>query len=126
MTTGIVTLYAGEAADENVRLYPLPFPVTPYASPIVIIRMLELMPDLRGACAISGVTRLGSGTVCGGCRVDLYLAGTKLLVGTTISDEATGVYSFPGLTNAKQFYAVAYKDGVPDLAGTTLNELVAA
>lgn len=74
---------------------------------------------------LSGITRDSTGAVLPNCVVDAYETTTDLPRGATVSD-AFGVYQihvagFEG----EQFYARAYLAGAPDVAGTTVNTLVA-
>jgi hypothetical protein len=72
---------------------------------------------------ISGVTMDSAGNPLAGVTVDLFQTGGDRITLTTISD-AAGNYRFdnPG---SGPFYIVAYKPGSPDVAGTTVNTLVA-
>ena len=74
---------------------------------------------------IYGVTKDSAGAVLGNCVVDLFRTATDVLVESTVSD-GSGNYSFLTATPAAQHYVVAYKAGAPDVAGTTVNTLVAA
>lgn len=72
--------------------------------------------------AIAGVTKDSTGAVLGNCSVDLFKTDDDTKIASTSSD-ANGIYSIP----ASQYitcYAVAYKAGAPDVAGTTVNTLV--
>ena len=73
---------------------------------------------------ITGVTRDSTGTPVGNCSLDLYLTGADMIAQQGLSD-ASGNFTFnnPG---SGPFYIVAYKVGAPDLAGTTVNTLIAA
>ena len=71
---------------------------------------------------IAGVTKDSSGAALGGCTVNLFLTSTNQIVATVISD-ADGNYSF-SVASSNPYYAVSYKAGSPDVAGTTLNTLV--
>ena len=74
--------------------------------------------------SISGVTKDSAGAAIGTCVVDLFVTGSDQLLYATTSD-ASGNFRFnnPG---TGPFYLVAYKVGSPDVAGTTVNTLVAA
>lgn len=75
---------------------------------------------------ISGVTRDSGGSVLGNCVVEVFESATYLLRGATISD-ATGNYAIEIVGDRSlTFFAVAYKAGSPDLAGTTINTLLAS
>jgi hypothetical protein len=115
-----------EATPNNVRIWDALSPIVTEDRSLVMIRVLPPFPSLAGGYSISGITKTGAGVPIGGCTVDLYLTDGKILVGSTTSNPATGAYSFPGLINHLAFYVVARKEGAPDLAGTTINDLVAA
>lgn len=70
---------------------------------------------------IEGYTKDSTCAALGGCVVKLFLTSDDSLVGSTTSD-GSGFYQFsnPG---SGPFYAVAYKAGSPDVAGTTVNTL---
>lgn len=72
---------------------------------------------------IAGQTRDSTGAPLGSCVVILLLTGGDVAVAKAVSD-ASGNYRFdnPG---SGPFYIVAYKPGSPDVAGTTVNTLVA-
>lgn len=78
----------------------------------------------RGAFAISGVTRDSTGVALGNCEVDLFHSASDVLVLRGVSDGA-GNYSFVIGNNSDFYYVRAYKAGAPDLAGTTINALMA-
>jgi hypothetical protein len=76
------------------------------------------------AYKISGTTRDSVGAALGNCIVDLYYTDTGERAARVESD-ASGAFTFlvgPNLA----CYVVAYKAGAPDVAGTTVNTLVAA
>lgn len=71
---------------------------------------------------ITGVTKDSAGAALGNCVVDLFRTEDDSCAGRVQSD-ASGNYKIeatPQLTH----YAVAYKAGSPDVAGTTVNTLV--
>lgn len=72
---------------------------------------------------ISGVTRDASGAPLGSCTVQLFRTPSDVLAQEQISD-ASGNYLFenPG---SGPFYIVAYKQDAPDVAGTSVNTLLA-
>ena len=72
---------------------------------------------------ISGVTRDSSGAALGACVVQLFRTPSDALVSEIVSD-AQGNYVFnnPG---SGPFYIVAYKHGGTEVAGTTLDTIVA-
>lgn len=74
---------------------------------------------------ITGITKDSGGVALVECTVNVYAVGSpNYWVGSAISD-GTGVYAItvnePGA--GVQFFAVAYKAGSPDVAGTTVNTL---
>lgn len=73
------------------------------------------------AWTISGVTRDSTGAALASCNVDLFNTATDIRMDATTSD-GSGAYSF-GANWYDQYYAVAYKTGSPDVAGTTVNTL---
>src|SRR5215217_4175737 len=76
---------------------------------------------------ISGITRDSAGAILGGCTVDLYEAATSLRRGSTISDLVTGYWEVEVAGDRSlTFFARAYLAGSPDVAGTTVNTLLAA
>ena len=82
-------------------------------------------PSGKVVLHILGVTKDSTSTPLGGVTVSLFLTSTNALLGTTISD-GSGNYDFPLFTPVGPFYVVAYKAGSPDVAGTTVNTLVAS
>lgn len=72
---------------------------------------------------ISGVTRDSTGALLGSATVDLFDTATDTIRGTTISD-ANGNYLLDAQIDST-YYLVAYKTGAPDVAGTSVNTLVA-
>jgi len=80
------------------------------------------MPQLR-AFTISGVTRDSAGAVLVSCVVELFRTEDDVEVDSTVSDGVTGAYVFNVVGLGQQYYAVAYKTGVPDVAGTTVQTI---
>lgn len=72
---------------------------------------------------LSGVTKDSTGTILGSCKVELYYTATDLPISAQISDPTTGAFSFL-IGPSNTYYLVAYKQGSPDVAGTTVNTLV--
>ena len=87
-------------------------------------------PKSNKAFLIAGTTKNSAGVALGGCTVDLFTtqgggaSADDALYATTVSDATTGAYAFSVPSNGWTFYAVAYKAGAPDVAGTTVNTLV--
>lgn len=80
-------------------------------------------PGVVANTVVSGITRDSSGTPIGPCVVHLFSAGNDMPVQQKSTD-ASGNFTFeqPG---SGPFYIVAYKTGSPDIAGTTVNTLIA-
>lgn len=72
---------------------------------------------------LSGVTKDSAGAVLGSCVVELFNTQADRSIAKTTSDPTTGAYSFQILVGGP-FYVVAYKAGLPDVAGTTVNTLI--
>jgi 3-dehydroquinate dehydratase len=81
-------------------------------------------PKFYGAFKISGITRDSTGAALASCAVHLFESATDIEIAQTVSD-AIGQYQIVIGNNAGFFYIVAYKSGSPDVAGTTVNTLVA-
>lgn len=81
-------------------------------------------PKFFGRFSISGVTRDGTGTALGACTVHLFESATDQEIDQTIAD-GSGNFAFSLGGNAGFFYLVAHLAGSPDVAGTTVNTLVA-
>jgi hypothetical protein len=71
--------------------------------------------------ALRGVTRDAVGNVLPNCVVKAYRTSDDVMVGEVTSSGA-GVYSVDVATGVDH-YLVAYLDGTPDVAGTTVNTL---
>lgn len=86
---------------------------------------MDLFPLKLGnkSFLISGVTKDSTGAALGGCTVKLYTTVDDVERYDTVSD-ASGNFSFSVPSNGWAWYAVAYKAGSPDVAGTTKNTLV--
>jgi hypothetical protein len=93
---------------------------------ILIFKTAMVSEQTKIKWSISGVTKGGSGTPLGGCTVDVFLTATDQKLGTSVSD-AVGNYSVNiGMAGMGQpCYCVAYLSGFPDVAGTTINTLLA-
>jgi hypothetical protein len=76
---------------------------------------------------IIGITKDASGVALGNCAVDLFDTTSDVKVDSVVSD-ASGIYAATVVWMlpyaGQQLYAVAYKAGAPDVAGTTVNTLV--
>lgn len=74
--------------------------------------------------AITGVTKDSTGAPLGSCPVVLFRTADNSVAAQTTSD-GSGNYRVDA-SPAIPHYAVAYKAGSPDVAGTTKNNLVGA
>lgn len=80
---------------------------------------------VQPALFISGVTKDSAGSALADCTVDILRTVNDALVCSVTSDGSGNYVSNPvGL--GEKFYAVAYKAGSPDVAGTTVNTLTGA
>lgn len=81
----------------------------------------QLLPSPPVVWKVSGVTKDSTGAVLAACVVDVFKTSSDVIQGTNTSN-ANGEYlvQVPTQTN---HYAVAYKVGSPDVAGTTRNDL---
>jgi len=77
---------------------------------------------VRQLWLINGVTKDSTGAALGGCTVTLFKTVDNRPCATTVSD-ASGNYSFSIDGNSEARFAVSYKSGSPDVAGTTVNTL---
>jgi len=73
---------------------------------------------------ISGVTRDSAGAILGSCTVSLFRTLDNLLMEAVVSDATTGAYSFSSVGLGEEYFVVAYKQGSPDVAGTTVRTLI--
>ena len=72
---------------------------------------------------LSGVTRNSRGAALPACTVEVFDTATLTSLGSAVSDsDANYVVTLSSNTGA--CFAVAYLSGSPDVAGTTLNNLV--
>lgn len=78
----------------------------------------------RGFFSISGITKDSTGTPIASCDVELFETGSEKFLNRTTSD-GSGNYSFVVPSNSGNFWVRAYKVGAPDVAGTTINNIVA-
>jgi len=72
---------------------------------------------------ITGVTKDSTGAALGNCTVTIFTTVDNMPRATYVSD-AAGNYSISVDGNAQTRFAVSYKAGSPDVAGTTVNTLV--
>lgn len=88
--------------------------------PLVAKMPLPGGPFLR----VYGVTKDSAGVALGDCVVQLFTTFDDAIVQERMSD-ASGNYEF-NVGLGRVYYVVAYKAGAPDVAGTTVNTLVAS
>lgn len=86
----------------------------------------EIVSGATSRFGFAGVSRDANGTIIGGATVRLFRASDGLLVDTVTSDPTTGAFVITTPYYPDQHGIVAYKAGVPDMAGTTVWSLVAA
>lgn len=93
-------------------------------------RLCGYGPPLQGSLPlpatkllIYGVTKDSTGAALGNCSVALYRTLDDYLFERVTSD-ASGNYSFSAIGLSEQYYVVAYKAGVPDVSGVTVNTLI--
>lgn len=106
--------FAGNRQTLGVPLTARPVPVRNF------IGVPISTPDQN--FTIAGITKDSTGAALGVCVVDLFRTVDDSVAGRTVSD-ASGNYSI-GASPSLTHYAVAYKAGSPDVAGTTVNTLV--
>lgn len=84
---------------------------------------LRSLPLAQSNPVITGVTRDSAGNPLGTCIVDCFRTSDDQKMATTTSN-ASGAFTIvaPG---PGPFYLVAYKAGATDVAGTTVNTLLA-
>jgi len=75
------------------------------------------------AFTITGITRDANGTPLGSSTVWLFRTSDKAFIAATTSD-ASGNYSFTVSDTTTQYFVRAYKDGTPNVFGTTDKNLV--
>lgn len=84
--------------------------------------MRQPQPVVLPPLVIAGVTRDSAGAPLGNCSIDLFRTSNDALACSVQSDGSGNYVSNPvGL--GEKFYAVAYKPGSPDVAGTSVNTL---
>lgn len=74
---------------------------------------------------LTGVTKDSTGAILPGCVVDAYETTTDTHRGGTVSDSLGNYTITVSGKVGEAFYARAYLTGAPDVAGTTVNTLVA-
>jgi hypothetical protein len=85
----------------------------------------EYASGASGFYGIAGVTRDVYGTVITGALVRLFRTSDSLLVATVVSDAVDGEFMLPTPYYPDAHYVVASKSGTPDVAGTSVQTLVA-
>lgn len=83
----------------------------------------QLRPYPPTSFQIAGTTKDATGTPLGNCTVHLFNTVTDVLLQVVQSD-ATGAFTFRGVGQPPDaYYLVAYKQGSPDVAATSVNTL---
>lgn len=118
-----MTRMAAVTGAEFVTLGPLVVPVGGIGHTYFSTPRLK-KPSFLGSFSITGVTRDSAGVALADCAVDLFLTAEDTLVASTISD-GSGNYAFTLPGNSQNFFIRAYKAGSPDVAGTSVNTLIA-
>ncbi len=72
---------------------------------------------------LSGTTRNSRGTPLPNVVVDVFNEATEAFLGTATSN-ASGAYTVTLSASSTAVFAVGYLAGSPDVAGTTLNNLI--
>lgn len=88
--------------------------------PMMIAQRLASLGRVRRS--INGQTKDASGNPLGSCTVEIVRTSNDSKIDKQNSD-ANGLYDI-SVYDDGPFYAVAYKAGAPDVAGTTVNTLV--
>jgi hypothetical protein len=86
----------------------------------------EFVSGASSRYGFSGVTRDVYGTLIAGATVRLFRTSDGALVDTVTSDPVTGAFVITTPYWPDTHFIVASKSGVPDVAGTTVQTLVAA
>jgi hypothetical protein len=88
-----------------------------------VIHALKPMPAKQWI--VSGITKDSTGVALASCVVQLFRTFDDKIM-DEVTSNASGVYEFRSASNpSNTHYIVAYKVGSPDVAGTTVNTLVA-
>ena len=74
--------------------------------------------------SISGITRDGASNILGNCTVWLFKSSDKSFIEETTSN-VSGEYSFDGLLAGISYFIRAFKNGSPNIFGTTDDDLEA-
>lgn len=113
---GLCKLNINPVQPSNIRLpsYSSGIPSQP-----AVVHTLRPLPATKWR--ISGITKDSTGTVLATCVVDVFKTSDDVIQGTNTSN-ANGEYLVEVPTQVNH-YAVAYKAGSPDVAGTTRNDL---
>jgi hypothetical protein len=86
----------------------------------------EIVSGASSRYGFSGTTRDVYGTAILGATVCLFRSANGALVDTVISDATTGAFVITTPYWPDAHFIVASKSGVPDVAGTTVQTLIAA
>ncbi len=72
---------------------------------------------------VTGTTRNSRGGILPSVVVSLFTTSTEALISTTTAD-TNGSFAFTSLASNGPVFMVGYLSGTPDVAGTTLNNIV--
>lgn len=95
-----------------------------YLDPALFEPLSGFTSGASGRFGVTGVTRDLNGTPVGGVTVKLFRTATDELVETRVSNE-NGIYLLTTQYYPDTHYVVAWKNGLPDIAGATPNTLIA-
>lgn len=115
--------WKGGPYPDAFRLPSLPLPLLMRVSKFNRRMAFPRLTPAPKTYNITGVTRDSAGAILGNCVVHLFRTTDDVEIDQVNSD-ASGNYIFSlGVSPQNQQYAVAYKAGSPDVAGTTVNTL---
>lgn len=114
----------GDPYPDAFRLPSLPLPLLMRVSMFNRRMAFPRVVPAPKTFSITGTTRDSAGVALGNCVVHLFRTSDDLEMDQVNSDSA-GLYTFSSnISPTLPYYAVAYKAGSPDVAGTTRNDLV--
>lgn len=117
--------WPGVPYPDAFRLPGLPLPllmrVARFNRRMSFPRLLPIPPIKH---VISGITKDSAGAALPACDVNLFTSSDDAFR-DSVTSGADGSYTFTGgtISPSKDHYAVAYKAGATDVAGTTRNDL---
>lgn len=107
----------------------LPVPVLPTRRPWQNTLVLKNTPSvihplyMVPLLTVSGITKDSTGVILGSCVVQLFQTNNSQFIQQTTSN-ANGEFAFSPVNSSQTYYIVAYKQGAPSTAGTTVNTLI--